>query len=457
MAFIPDADIQAPASTGSLGFVPDFPESAAPMPATPEPQRGFLDKAAGVATSIFPGTRAIGEGLGTAAYNVGQLAKGRNPFTGPSAEASQVNVPKMAGGILQAGSTVAGLAAPLPKAAGFLASAGKAALQTGALSSVAGAGNALQEGGGVGDVAKSAFISGLTGAVVGGAVGGAVYGIGRFAQRAPQAVYNNALKIGQKLKDAGKSPASFLNDEKVWGSLGSFKKAATTGMNEENAVIKQAAVNTPGGILWEDIRKQAVENLAKDYSDLYTPKQLEALVDSVPVARLKTDEVVPWVDADGVRSKLGSFIGDTKWMQENPTQTTRAAESVYHALSDAVKKATGTKDSFARLSQWLQTSKVVDKAIGKADSRYGLGLYDYISGVGGAAAGFSKDGDTGERIKNAALYGGLTLGAERLATNPTIQTGIVQALSKLPTDAMGRVSRDAVVQLIGSLTGKTSQ
>src|SRR3990167_6155970 len=43
------------------------------------PKKDFLTKATDIATTIFPGTRAIGEGIGTAALNIGKLIKGESP------------------------------------------------------------------------------------------------------------------------------------------------------------------------------------------------------------------------------------------------------------------------------------------------------------------------------------------------------------------------------------------
>src|SRR5262249_42377876 len=153
----------------------------------------------------------------------------------------------------------------------------------------------------------------------------------------PDALYNNSLKVLNKLKTAGKSPAGFLKDEGVWGDLGTFQKAAQDGIDEESAVIKQAAYNAEGGTTGDVIKQKAVAALAQKYGDLYSPKEIEQLVEDVPVTRLKTAKAeVPWVDVDGVRSALGNLVGDHKWLSTTPSDETQAAQAVYMALSNAV-------------------------------------------------------------------------------------------------------------------------
>ena len=72
-------------------------------------------------------------------------------------------------------------------------------------------------------IAKNAFYGGLTGAVIGGAVGVVGKGLKLYA-KTPEAVFNNTLKVQQKIKLAGKSPSGFLIEKGTWGNLGTFKK-----------------------------------------------------------------------------------------------------------------------------------------------------------------------------------------------------------------------------------------
>jgi hypothetical protein len=349
--------------------------------------------------------------------------------------------------ITKTGAGALGLAAGAPAAAVNAAQAGVESL---------GAGDDLKT------AALNSFLAGIAGQVVDTGSRIAGNALSKLASHAPESLYNNALKVLQKIKNAGDSPSTFLKDEGVWGSLGTFHKAAQEGIGEENAIIKQAAYHAPGGVTYEEIAKKAAENLKARLGDLYSAPEIDQLIQNVPVARLRdAKDVVPWVDADGVRSALGTLIGDNKWLSSMPSENTQAAQAVYGALSDAVKAATGTETAFSRLSHWISTDKVVNRAIGIADSKYGLGLYDYVSGLGGAAAGgLSGEGDLSTRLKNAALGAGAGIALERGVNSPALKTGVAQLLThmdSLPATGTGMVSKTAVMQGITAFLEATRE
>jgi hypothetical protein len=346
--------------------------------------------------------------------------------------------------------SAAGLATGNPE------SLGGAAAQMGALSAAQTGLQSLGTGNDAVTAAKDAFVSGLSGAAAGAA--GKVLGntVDKLATNAPDAFYNNALKVLGKIKSAGKSPAGFLQDEGVWGGLGAIQKAAQDGIGAENSVIKQAALNATGGLTYDDVVQQATKTLSDKLGDIYSPAEIKDLVESVPIARIKNaNEVVPWVDVDGVRATLGNFIGDSNWLSSTPSQNTQAAEAVYGALSSAVKKATGTTDNFARLSKWITTQKVVGRAANIADNKYGLGLLDTLSGGAGALAGFGTGNTLPDRLKNAAVGGASAFAVERGVNSPALKTGLGLLLSHigdLPVDEAGKITKSAVVQLINEFT-----
>lgn len=439
----------APAATPA----PASPATAPASPAKPD----LLDKAAGTLTSIFPGTKEIGNALGTAAFNATQIPKAittpgayKSPFADP-------NIPAQIGGEVQAGSTILSLAAPIPRAATALGSAAKAALQTGALGTAMGAGQALTQDKPPKEIAADAFKTGLAGTVLGGIAGAATKGLSNLvsSSKAPEALYNNALKVLQRIKLAGKSPSSFLADEGVWGGLGTFHKAAQDGMAEEGAKIATKAAATPGGLTYAEIRDQAVKELGKEFDSLYSAPELKAMIERVPIAALRdAKDIVPWAQVDKTRSALGGLIGDNKWLAANPADSVKASQAVYRVIARNLQKATDTTTEFARLSKWVSTNKVVKRAIGLADSKYGLGLYDLLSGTGGAiAGGLATPGDIGTRVKNAALGGLGGLALERGINSPALKTGLAQLLPKaaaLSTGTAEKVGRAGLTRLLGN-------
>lgn len=440
----------------NIRFVVDDFKKKYSVASTPTPDnRGFLEKTTDVIKHSPLGIVApLGEAVGRSIGAIGESIKTHSldPLLN-AGEQNNANYGKVVG------SAVGSAALPASLAVGGGATIAANAARFGGMAAVSGGAESLGQGNDLKTAAIDSFKSGLTGAAVGVATKVASNAIQKVASKAPESLYNNSLKVLQKIKTAGKSPSDFLHKEGVWGNLGAFKKAATEGMAAENAVIKQAAANAKGGLRYEEIGGAAIKKLQQDLGDLYTPQQIRQLVEKVPVARLSSSKgVVPWVDADGIRSSLGTLIGDSKWLTTTPSEQTKAAQAVYGALSDAIKKATGTTENFARYSKWIQTNKIVDRALGLADSKYGYGLYDAISGTGGAVVGFGSGDSVGERLKNAAIGGVTGVALERGVNSPALKTATAQVLSHLgdlPTDSLGRVSRAAVIDLIGRLMATT--
>jgi hypothetical protein len=336
---------------------------------------------------------------------------------------------------------------------------GMKALQYGTLGAVQGAGVSLENNNKLSTVAKDAFASGLAGGALGALTGGLSKGIRTVSEKAPEAIYNTTLRVTNKLKTAGRSPSSFLVDKGIWGNLGTFKKAATEGMQNAEQAIASKLQKVSGGMTYGEIKQMAVDNLQKELGkDLYSSKAITEMIDSVPSEKLKQTGILNWTDLNSVRSQLGKLIGDSAWLRTNPTEKVKAAQAMYRALASSIQKSSGTAKEFAQYSKWIQTAKVVDRAINYADSKFGLGLVDMVSGGAGAVYGGSTGEGVGNKLKRAAEFGLLGIAGRRLEQNPTIKTGAAQLISKigqLEPDVTGRVSRTAVIKLIGDLFSTT--
>lgn len=347
---------------------------------------------------------------------------------------------------LDVGSSIAGGFGGVAKTIG-----GKA-LQFGTLSAVGGAGQAIADDKSAEEVAKNAFISGLSGAALGTGVGIIGKIAQKFASKAPEAIYNSSLKVLNKIKSAGKSPSKFLADKGVWGNLGTFKKASEEGMKKADDIITAKVAKVPGGATFGELKNSATSLLQKDLGEnLFSPQAVKSLIDDVPVEALKKKGILNWQEINTVRSELGKLIGDNKWIMTNPSEKVKAAQAMYRSMASLIQKVTKTSDDFAQYSKWIQTKKAVDRAIDLADSKFGLGFYDIASGgLGAIAGGVAGQGSITDRLKSAAVFGAAGLGAERLLNSPAVRTGIAQAIQKLgrlPTDTAGKVSRTAVIEL----------
>ncbi len=425
-----------------------------PTPQTPQvapvPQKDLLQKTTDAVTSIFPG-KQVGEAIGT----LGGYAytKAKDAITGSNDsqfyDLNGPSVKQVVGDVAKGAALVGGLELP---AAGTVL--GKAA-QFGTLGAISGAGQSAIKNNDYKTIATDAFKSGLTGAVIGGAVGVAEKGINAVVNKSPEALYNNALKVSQKIKLAGKSPSEGLIDEGTWGSLGSIKKAAQDGIDEANTAITQKLSNTAETVKTSDILQGAMDKLKKSYGSQYTDKQLEEILLKSPVAKLFEGSDISATDANVLRQQVDKMLGDRFFLSSTESPITKEAlGAVNNSLRETVKKISGTDQEFKQLSKWIQTNKVVDSAISKADSKFGVGLYDILSGTGGAVVGGLKGDNAGDRIKNAVIGGVTGIALEKGLNSPLLKTGLGQVVSKIgdiPTDSLGRISKTAVIQLIGDL------
>lgn len=394
--------------------------------------------------SIFPGKK-LGEAIGSSVVGFKELAKGNTENAQALSDEINKNVPSIAG------DTVAAAALPASLAAGGTGSIVKNMAQFGGISAVAGAGESLAEGNTIKQSAIDAFQSGLTGAAVSGALGVVGKAVNKFVEKAPESIYNNAIRVTQRIKSKpGKNPVPELLKDGTWGSLGSIKKTAEEGIAQSKAAITAKVAKVPGGATYGEIRQAAIADLKKGMGNLYSDAEIAAMVDKVPVAALKKKGLLKWSDIDAVRSQLGSLVGDNKWMMANPTENVKASQAVYRAMASLLQKTTNTAKEFATESKYIQTKKIVDRAIDIADSKYGLGFKDLVSFGVGTVTGAASGDSVGEKFKNSLLFGAGALTAERIATSPKILTGIATALNKLkslPTDSAGNISRAALMRL----------
>lgn len=511
------------------------------------------DRIVGGITSRFPGKK-VGEAIGTlGGFGLTALKEKLGFAPKGSTSSYDISAPsplEVGGDIAKGVATVAGLKAPLPVSSTILGTAGKNALQTGVLSTIAGAGESAASGQkNPLEIAKSAFLSGLTGAAIGGVIGAGSKIVSNIIDKAPESLYNNALKVTQKIKTAGKSPSEFLVDEGTWGNLGTFKKTAEEGIDETNKLISDkidatlakglvesgkytapqlakdsfvynttaqlrthgkneiadgltkidfsdvssfndlkrkvtdtlgkevlkdqdvsnwltttkqlfnSFVHSPGSeISSKEIINEAISSLKKNLGTQYTTEQLKSTINSLPLSDLLENDTLTVKEANLLRQQIDRTLGDRFFLAGGATPVTKEAlGSIANILRKNVQAISGTEKEFSRLSNFIRTNKVVNRAIDLADSKYGLGLYDVLSGAGGAAIGglTGGEGDVGERLKNAAIGGIVGVGLERGINSPALKTGLAQVLTKigqLPLDSAGKISREAVIQLISKLT-----
>lgn len=313
------------------------------------------------------GANAIGEGLGTAAFNVGQLAKGK-PL-------APVDVPKMAGGILQAGSTVAGLGLAAP------AGIAKAAAQYGGLGAASAGGASLEQGSNLGQVAKDTVAGGALGAGLGATFNllgkGINYAAGKagpstlsFTSGVPKAAIEqasanpsvakqglklNVNEVRQKAVGSLQTLHNDLNNEFQQGlkSLTATAVPDTTAIQQE--LIGQAqkfgeklgvGIAPGAGGLGADFSKSAIVKAGEETAVNKTLQTISTWNDFSP---------------QGIQD-LSERVGALRNFESGAqTQSSAIVGQIYHAVGDVIKK---NYPELARLKTNFSTNQKVLDEIG---------------------------------------------------------------------------------------------
>jgi hypothetical protein len=343
--------------------------------------------------------------IGSAASTLGTVAAfGALPGVGQATSAIGKAVPQLGGKVGQA--AVAGALGTAPAAA------------------LAGAGATLQNEGSFKEAAKNAFYSGLAGAALGGAVGGGLEGFKELVKKGAKVVTERAIGVEKRVRMAGKSPAPFLNDEGLWGSLGTYKKAAKEGMKQADEIIEGKLSKTPGTVDYSTIKAEAAKTLEKKFGNTLGREEIDALIEAVPAKGFGKEGASSYATANKVRKELDGILNSGFFLNQNTKPASKEAMgAVAGALRKAVQAGTNTADDFARYSSWVQTSKAVDNAIAATSNKTGV-ILDLV--VGGVGFGGTQ-GSFGDRLKGAAQ----AVAAERVIRSTTAQTLAAQLLPKL--------------------------
>ena len=206
---------------------------------------------------------------------------------------------------------------------------------------------------------------------------------------------------------AGKSPSGFLIEKGTWGNLGTFKKTADEGIKITNEQIKNVLTNNTKTINGESIYREASEVLKNKFGKIIDPTEISGVLRKIQAAGLKTNEQISLVEANQIRQQLDRLLGDRYFLSQTESPILKEAMgTISNVLRRNIQSLSGTQSQFSQLSKWIKTQQIVDRAIGIADSKYGLGLLDVLAGAGGATIGFTgSEGGIGERFKNALIGG----------------------------------------------------
>lgn len=388
----------------------------------------YLQKASNIITSIFPGEK-FGEAIGT------QIAKARakpeeKQFISPGPTKKE-----LIGETLRTGAFLASVG--LPGGGGVATKA----LQFGGLGAVSAGGTALTEDKTIKESAKNALIGGLTGATLGGIIGGAQKGIKAIVAKTPEQLYNNALRVSQRIDQAGKSPSKFLIENKIWGDLGSIQRQSQIGIDVMNKNINDKLINSTGIIKGENIYNEASKIIKNKFGNILSSKEISDILRKVQATGLKKGQNLSLFEANKIRQQVDSVLGDRFYLaQQSPIQK-ETAGAISNVLRKNIQSISGTGKEFNRLSNFIRTHKLTERAIALSDKKYGLGMIDILAGSGGLTIG--------------GPIGGITaIAGKKILGSPTFQTGAAQTITKLgkvKAPIIGQVGKAITTRLIGEI------
>lgn len=408
-----------------------------------EPKRDLLEKVGGVVNKIFPG-KQVGEAIGTLGGYLLSGNKDQYDLSTPSPK-------QVLGDVATGAATVAGL--KLPPAGSVLKQAG----QLGALSAVSGAGGAAAADKDVGQIFKSAAISGSIGFGIGGALGVAGKAIKAVTKKAPAKVYNTIVKTPlQDTKRAITFNGKTLGDELI--------ERGVKGSDE--GLFKRAVSEI-------DVNENKLQEILSKSSKTISRNEIEPYLDDL----VKLKESTPGLADDVVRIKAVL----TEFPQEIPiAQANQIKRNLYRALDDVAFKIDPSlstkKEAMKAIAKGIKTEienktsgevgegivkginqelavfgKLKDRSLDKiarANKNNLLGLGDMFAIGSGAAVGAASGG--------SSIVGGiLGEGARRASQSTRFMTNAAVGLNKLgklidslPTDKAGKISKAALLQVI---------
>lgn len=434
----------------SVGADPNNPSSTAnqtPLQEQKPSDEGFLKKVQNVLTTIFPGTEQIGESLGTAAFNVGQMAQGKNPFENPAKiggksvggvnPASQVNIPKTIGGYISTGSMVAAPVAGAETAVGRIAT-------TAGLGALAGAGGAMAQGGGVGNVVK--------GGLVGGAIGGVAGGAGELLSKATSYLPQRLARTF--LPGTSKETAEY---------------AVSRGLGTPTKMLAQsdASLTKIGRGIETVLNDPAIEGVTASAQDVYP-----SIIEKFPNAGLTMENVgeqlkrmaplqkglIDKLELTGLNAaelnNLKTAIGENTYKMRFDEPAVKAGKDIgnaaYAAISDWLKEVLPSVRSnmpniaplFDEYTKELQLNSALQKAIRAGEKARPFTLRDIVAIMAGLGAG-----GPGGAVGAYAL--------ERGATNPSINLKVAGLVNRLNSPGVGGAARQGLVGLLAQNRGQS--
>ncbi len=400
-----------------------------------------LQTASDIGGALFPGTKTMGDALGTAAVGVGQLA-GVVPGGMHGAIqtlASGPTVPQQIGATVAAGASALGTAG-VGSGGGVLMNA----LKSAGVGAAIGGGSAAAQG----KDAQSVLGSTALGAGVGAGTSLAANGVDALAnglRALPQRLIRSAT--GQSKNDilAGKDIAKYVLENKRIGTADSLIKSSQQAIDQADKFIGESLASettktVPLKNIIEDITS-SINSSGGEIDDQGVQAILTSLAPQVKRTLMKPELTLS--EANQLRSQLDSTLGNRAFISAQLPYNKGILMDFTNAVREQVKGAApeGTRAAFTTLSKEITLRNLLLNKTAGASRNQIIGLGDLISGgIGGSVGGLP------------GIIGGAAV--KRAAESTLTKTGgavaihhLDQALSPV-LDQMEPAAKTAVINAI---------
>lgn len=378
----------------------------------------LLTKSSNVLGSIFPGTKTIGESIGTLGL------AGKQALTGEFKQAketlaTQPTVPELIGAYTSAGAQAYGVTG-----GGLGGGVISDALKNAGLGALISGGATASEGGSAKDVAKSGALGFGVGGSLSLASSGAQAGLRKIADSLPERFINSATGQSKKELLAGKGISKYVLENKKIGTTQQLIDQSQEAIDKADEFINSALKSSTDKTI-------KLDTLVNDIVD-----QVNTAGGSVDAIKIKTilNNLAPQVEgtlakdtltlaeANTLRSQLDKTLGSNAFINAQLPFNKGVLKDFTNALRNTVKDTApiGVRDAFNTYSKEITLRDLLLSKSAQASRNQVIGLGDMLfGGFGGVSGGIP-----------GAVIG---VGARKFSESTIAKTGagvIIQSLDK---------------------------
>lgn len=368
-------------------------------PKPEQPKKDLLQTASDVGGFLFPGTKQIGESLGTIAAAGGRAIQGDLKGAGEILD-TQVPIPRLIGAYTAAGASAAG-SAGVGTTGGFLTKA----LQSAGIGAAISGGREAAEGGSLKEVAGSTTLGAGVGAGTSLAFSGGEAILKSF-RSLPERLIRSATGQTKKQILAGKDISKYVLDNKKIGTADQLIKQSQQAIDEADTFIGESLRSVSDkSISLKDVLSDiagAVNQAGGDIDEVGVRSVLERLAPQVKKTLSK--ESLSLAEANLLRSQLDKTLGSNVFISSQVPFDKGLLLDFTNSLRDQVKGQApqGVRQAFSTLSNELSLRNLLlSKAAGASRNQI-ISLSDILSGGFGGAVGGVPGAIAGASVKRAA-------------------------------------------------------